>query len=40
MYLRAISLGKVDVPDTLYASLNELLVLYPNSSVAPMANQF
>lgn len=37
MYLRAISLGKVDVPDTLYASLNELLELYPNSSVAPMA---
>lgn len=38
MYLRAISLGKVDVPDTLYASLNQLLELYPNSSVAPMAN--
>ncbi len=37
MYLRAISLGKVDVPDTLYASLNELLEIYPNSSVAPMA---
>lgn len=37
MYLRAISLGKVDVPDTLYASLNEILELYPNSAVAPMA---
>ena len=37
MYLRAVSLGKVDVPDTLYASLNQLIEAYPNSSVAPMA---
>jgi len=37
MYLRAVSLGKVDVPDTLYASLNQLMETYPNSSVAPMA---
>jgi len=37
MYLRAISLGKVDVPDTLYASLQELVTLYPASPVVPMA---
>jgi tetratricopeptide (TPR) repeat protein len=37
MYLRAVSLGKVDVPDTLYASLIELKEAYPNSSVTPMA---
>ncbi len=37
MYLRAISLGKVDVPDTLYASLKELISLYPASPVVPMA---
>jgi tetratricopeptide (TPR) repeat protein len=37
MYLKAIALGKVDVPDKLYASLNTLLEMYPNSSVAPMA---
>ncbi|RLD40412.1 MAG: hypothetical protein DRI88_13630 [Bacteroidetes bacterium] len=37
MYLRAISLGKVDVPDTLYASLKELITLHPASPVVPMA---
>jgi hypothetical protein len=38
MYLRAISLGKVDVPDTLYASLKELVTEYPSSPVVSMAN--
>ncbi|PLX04332.1 MAG: hypothetical protein C0595_03655 [Marinilabiliales bacterium] len=37
MYLKALSLGKVDTPDTLYASLDSLLVTYPRSSVAPRA---
>ncbi len=37
LYLKAISLGKVDVPDTLYSALNELITMYPNSPVAPMA---
>lgn len=36
-YLRAISLGKVDVPDTLYAALDDLIVSYPNSPIIPMA---
>ena len=38
LYLRAISLGAVDVVDTLYSSLVSLVSKYPNSSVAPMAN--
>lgn len=37
MYLRALSLGKVDTHDTLYASLDSLIVNYPNSSVTPRA---
>ena len=37
LYLRAISLGKVDVPDTLYASLKQLIETYPNSAVTPRA---
>ena len=37
MYLRAISLGKVDVPDTLYAALDELVAKYPASAVSAMA---
>lgn len=37
MYLRAISIGKVDVPDSLYAALDQLLVKYPKSEVTPMA---
>ena len=37
LYLRAISLGKVDVPDTLYASLEQLIETYPNSAVTPRA---
>ena len=37
LYLRAVSLGKVDVPDTLYAALDALVAEYPASSVAPMA---
>jgi len=36
-YLRAISLGKVEVPDTLYAALDELVVSHPDSPVVPMA---
>ena len=31
MYLRAISLGKVNVPDTLYTALKRLIKKYPNS---------
>ena len=38
MYLKAISLGKVDVPDTLYASLKRLVTEYPSSPVVSMAN--
>lgn len=37
MYLRAISLGAVDVADTLYASLITLVKEYPSSSIAPLA---
>ena len=37
MYLRAISLGAVDVADTLYVSLKKLVSTYPSSSVAPLA---
>lgn len=37
MYLKAMSLGKVDVPDTLYATLKTLIGLYPYSPVTTMA---
>ncbi len=37
MYLRALSLGKVDTHDTLYASLNNLITTYPASPVTPRA---
>lgn len=37
LYLRAISLGAVDVIDTLYSSLISLIQTYPSSSVAPLA---
>ncbi len=37
LYLRAISIGKVDVPDSLYAALDHLIVKYPKSEVTPMA---
>jgi len=37
LYLRAISLGAVDVVDTLYSSLISLIQTYPSSSVAPLA---
>ena len=37
LYLRAISIGKVDVPDSLYAALDHLIVKYPKSAVTPMA---
>lgn len=37
MFIRAISLGKVDVPDTLYAALDNLIVTYPESPVIPRA---
>ena len=35
MYLRALSLGKTDTPDTLYACLDAILTKYPKSSVVP-----
>ncbi len=31
MYLRALSLGKVQVPDTLYTALRQLIIKYPHS---------
>ncbi len=37
MYLRAMALGKVEVPDTLYKALNELVTQYPKSPVTPFA---
>ena len=37
LYLRAISLGKVNVPDTLYAALDDLTKKYPTSAVTPRA---
>ncbi|NOX85301.1 MAG: tetratricopeptide repeat protein [Chlorobi bacterium] len=37
LFLRAISIGKVDVPDSLYAALDHLIVTYPKSQVTPMA---
>lgn len=37
LFLRAISLGKVEVPDTLYAALDQLIVNYPKSPVIPQA---
>ena len=37
MYLRALSLGKVDTPDTLYASLEKLVQTYPQNGVTPRA---
>lgn len=37
LYLRAISLGAVNVADTLYASLIDLVKKYPNNSVTPLA---
>ena len=38
LYLRAVSLGKVDVPDTMFVALNKLVQTYPYSSVSPRAN--
>jgi len=37
LYLRAISLGAVDVADTLYSSLISLVKEYPTHSIAPLA---
>lgn len=37
LYLRAISLGAVNVADTLYSSLISLVQDYPSHSIAPMA---
>ncbi len=36
-YLRALSLGKIEVVDSLKAALDTLIVRYPNSEVAPLA---
>ena len=38
LYLKAIALGKVDVPDTLYSVLNKLVKKFPQSAVTPLAN--
>jgi tetratricopeptide (TPR) repeat protein len=37
MYLRAISIGKVDVPDSMYVAVNKLIQDYPSSPVIPRA---
>lgn len=37
MYLRAISIGKVDVPDSMYVAINHLIQDYPSSPVIPRA---
>lgn len=37
LYLRAISLGAVNVADTMYSSLLDLVQEYPSSAVTPMA---
>jgi outer membrane protein assembly factor BamD (BamD/ComL family) len=37
LYLRAISIGKVDVADSLYVALQKLIELYPQSEVVPRA---
>ncbi len=37
LYLRAISLGAVDVADSLYSSLISLVQQYPSHSIAPLA---
>jgi tetratricopeptide (TPR) repeat protein len=37
MYLRAISIGKVDVPDSMYVAINQLIQDYPSSPVIPRA---
>ncbi len=37
MYLRAISLGAVDVADTLYSAMVNIVQKYPTSSIAPLA---
>ncbi len=37
MYLRAISIGKVDVVDSLASALKDLIRMYPTSEVKPMA---
>ena len=37
LYLKALSVGKVDVVDSLAAVLKEIIVKYPSSEIAPMA---
>ncbi len=38
LFLRAISLGKVDIPDTMYNALRDLVSMYPTSPVVPRSN--
>jgi len=38
LYIRAVSLGKVDVADSLYNTLQLLVKSYPNSELVPRAN--
>ncbi len=38
LYIRAVSLGKVEVPDSLYNALRLLMKSYPNSALVPRAN--
>lgn len=37
MFLKAIALGKVNLPDTLYTAMKKLLQDFPQSAVSPMA---
>jgi len=37
MFLRAISIGKVDVPDSMYVAVSQLIQDYPSSPVIPRA---
>lgn len=38
LYIRAVSLGKVEVPDSLYNAMQLLVKSYPNSELIPRAN--
>ena len=39
MFLKALSIGKVETPDSLYAALDSLIAVYPKSEVVPQAKE-
>lgn len=39
MFLKALSIGKVETPDSLYAALDSLVAVYPKSEVTPQAKE-